>query len=142
MDAEGELSDDRFRAGVQSLRDQGWTVIAASDPIPEYGRDVELIIDVDVRNATAEQYVALCADAFGIPARPGIVTYVSRGTDDDAVGVLTRFGTRGEVERLLEDGEEIVRVRIPRIEERRVPESRLLTAMEAALNAEVRIEFI
>jgi hypothetical protein len=42
---------------------------------------------------------------------PGVVTFISRGTDDDARGVLAGFGLEAvEVERLEEDDDEVVRV--------------------------------
>ncbi len=43
--------------------------------------------------------VELCAKAFGTCPVPGVVTYVSRGTDDDAHGVLAGFGLTGEIDR-------------------------------------------
>lgn len=142
VDKHGELSVERFAAGVTALRAQGWTVFAASGLLPEHRREVELVVEGSERDVTAEPYLSICEQAFGMAAEPGVVTYISRGTDEDALGVLARFGTRGEVERGHDGAFEFLRVRIPASEASRVPESRLHTAMEAALNCEVKIEFV
>lgn len=68
------------------------------------------------------------------------MTFVSRGTDDDAHGVLAGFGLTGEVERVLGDeGWDIVTVTLRKADLQRVPESRIHTALEASLNCEVHI---
>ena len=84
----------------------------------------------------------LCTRVFGaLGAHPtaGVLTYVSRGTDHDALGVLAGFGLTGEIER--EDGPEwdVVRVTLRKSDLERVPESRVHTALEASLNCEVQI---
>jgi hypothetical protein len=103
-------------------------------------RELHLLMsgdDADVLRARAQR---LCADAFGAPPRLGVLTYLSRGTDDDAKGVLAGFGLTAEVSRAEgEDGVDVVTVRLPRAELDRVPESRVHTALEAALNCDVRI---
>ncbi len=84
--------------------------------------------------------VALCAKAFGTAPIPGVVTYVSRGTDDDAHGVLAGFGLTGEITRTPgDDGLDIVHVTLRKADLDRIPESRIHTALEASLNCEVRI---
>ena len=84
--------------------------------------------------------VALCAKAFGTTPTPGVVTYVSRGTDDDAHGVLAGFGLTGEITRTPgDDGLDIVHVTLRRADLERIPESRIHTALEASLNCEVHI---
>jgi hypothetical protein len=94
--------------------------------------------------ADAEQLkrdaVALCAKAFGTDPSPGVVTYVSRGTDDDAHGVLAGFGLAGEITRTSgDDGLDIIHVTLRKADLDRVPESRIHTALEASLNCEVHI---
>lgn len=70
----------------------------------------------------------------------GVLTYVSRGTDDDAHGVLAGLGLRGEVARRPTDaGWDVVTVTLRRADLTRVPESRVHTALEASLNCEVVI---
>lgn len=80
-------------------------------------------------------------DAFGAEPVVAAVTFVSRGTDEDALGVIAAFGLDGHIERTEEGGEEVVVVTIPAEQRRRAPESRLHTALEAALNCEVRLRF-
>ncbi|GAA3384985.1 hypothetical protein GCM10020369_16720 [Cryptosporangium minutisporangium] len=83
---------------------------------------------------------AMCAKAFGVEPAAGAVTYLSRGTDDDALGVLAGFGLTGQVFRHLDDdGLDVVEVRLAKADLARIPESRIQTALEAALNAEVRL---
>jgi hypothetical protein len=72
-----------------------------------------------------------------------VVTFVSRGTDDDAYGVLSGFGLTGEIERLPgDDGWDIISVTLRKADLERVPESRIHTALEASLNCEVRIRAV
>jgi hypothetical protein len=107
---------------------------------PATRREVELLIaaeDGDTAKATA---IGLCARAFGVDPVPGVVTFVSRGTDDDAHGVLSAFGLTGDIERTPgEDGFDIVQVTLRESDLERIPESRVHTALEASLNCEVRI---
>lgn len=139
VDAEGRLSADEYYAGVELLRAAGYEVVVGrAEHLPARGREVELIVDAG-GGLVAADHVDACAEVFGTDARLGVVTYISRGTDDDARGVLRRFGVAGEVERVREGDEGVVIVTIDRADLGRVPESRLHTALEAALNAEVRI---
>ena len=74
---------------------------------------------------------------------PGVLTYVSHGTDDDAHGVLAGFGLAGEIERTpTDEGWDIVEVTLRKTDLERVPESRIHTALEASLNCEVRIRTV
>ncbi len=105
--------------------------------MPTNTREVELIIE----EPHGTNHLDLCSTAFGVTAEQGVVTYISRGTDEDAHGVLQRFGFTGRVERDPTD-EDQVTVTLRTDQRRVVPESRLLTALEAALNCEVRIRFV
>ena len=85
----------------------------------------------------------MCAKAFGTAPEPGVLTYVSRGTDDDAHGVLAGFGLAGDIERLAgDDGFDIMYVTLRKADLERVPESRIHTALEASLNCEVHIRTV
>lgn len=142
VDPDGTLTRAAYQDGLARLAAQGLEVIATpAEHLPDRRREIEIIADDLDRGRTAQDYVALCSAAFGPPAELGVTTFISRGTDEDALGVLSRFGVTGEVRRDEDDGEEIVTVTIARAESRRVPESRLRTALEAALNCEVRIRF-
>jgi hypothetical protein len=108
--------------------------------MPVSRREVQLLIagdDVDVAKQTA---IGLCAKAFSITPAPGVVTFVSRGTDEDALGVLSAFGLTGEIVRAPgDDGFDVVYVTLREDDLERVPESRIHTALEASLNCEVHI---
>ncbi|GGM02692.1 hypothetical protein GCM10007977_000080 [Dactylosporangium sucinum] len=139
FDRDGTVPATGYEAGLRRLRELGLEVVASpADRLPARNREVELIV-AGLDPADVDKHVALCADAFGAPATAGVVTYVSRGTDDDARGVLAAFGVDGTVRRLVDGDEELVTVTLAPGDLRRVPESRLHTALEAALNCEVRI---
>jgi hypothetical protein len=107
---------------------------------PPSRREVELLIagaDVEVAKNAA---IALCSTAFGTEPVVGVVTFISRGTDDDAHGVLSAFGLIGDIVREPhEDGYDVVYVTLRESDLDRVPESRIHTALEASLNCEVHI---
>ncbi|HEY2503406.1 MAG TPA: hypothetical protein VGI68_18840 [Mycobacterium sp.] len=111
--------------------------------MPVSRREVQLLIagdDVDVAKQTA---IGLCAKAFSITPAPGVVTFVSRGTDEDALGVLSAFGLTGEIVRAPgDDGFDVVYVTLREDDLERVPESRIHTALEASLNCEVHIRTV
>jgi hypothetical protein len=113
------------------------TALAA---MPAARRKVQLLIvgsDADTVKQTA---LDLCAKAFGTTPVAGVVTYVSRGTDDDAHGVLSGFGLTGQVRRSPgDDGFDVVYVTLRQADLERIPESRIHTALEASLNCEVHI---
>lgn len=81
----------------------------------------------------------LCARVFQTSPEVEPVTYVSRGTDDDLHGVLAGFGIAGDISRGNAEGFDVVTVRLAAACLERVPESRVHTALEAAVNGEVRI---
>jgi hypothetical protein len=108
--------------------------------VPVSRREVQLLIAADDVDAAKRTAIDLCAKAFSTTPAPGVVTFVSRGTDDDARGVLSAFGLSGEVARTPgDDGFDIVYVTLREDDLERVPESRIHTALEASLNCEVHI---
>jgi hypothetical protein len=87
--------------------------------------------------------MSLCAKVFGTKPVPGVLTFISRGTDDDAHGVLAGLGLTGDIERLPgDDGWDVVHVTLRKADLERVPESRVHTALEASLNCEVHIRAV
>lgn len=145
VDPAGLLTPAQLRHGMTELLKLAGDIGAEVVPndltaMPVARREAQLLIggdDVDTIKNTA---VSLCAKAFGTAPVAGVVTYVSRGTDDDAHGVLSGFGLSGEIERLPgDDGFDVVYVRLCEADLERVPESRIHTALEASLNCEVRI---
>ena len=108
--------------------------------MPVGRREVQLLIAADDVAAAKQTAIDLCAKAFSTTPVPGVVTFVSRGTDDDARGVLSGFGLTGEIARTPgDDGLDIVYVTLREDDLERVPESRIHTALEASLNCEVHI---
>jgi hypothetical protein len=108
--------------------------------MPVGRREVQLLIPADDVDAAKQTAIDLCTKAFSTAAVPGVVTFVSRGTDDDARGVLSGFGLTGEITRVSgDDGFDIVYVTLREDDLERVPESRIHTALEASLNCEVQI---
>lgn len=139
VDPTGRLDDDAYRNGLRSLRSRGLQVVAApslSADVPRH--EIEVIADDRDAVPATEDYLAECRTAFGVDPALGVITYISRGTEDDARSVLARFGVAGTVEGTIENDQEVFTVSLTETSRARVAESRLHTALEAALNAEVR----
>jgi hypothetical protein len=145
VDPAGQLTPAQLTDGMTNLR--GLATPAGIEvmennlaAMPAARREVELLMvgaDTEELQRTA---VALCAKAFGTEPTPGVTTFISRGTDDDALGVLAGFGLTGEIERRPgDDGLDVVYVTLRKADLERIPESRIHTALEASLNAEVHI---
>jgi len=127
-----------------SVGDAGADVIVKDlGALPAGRREVELLIGCDDVDAAKQVAIDLCAKAFATTPVPGVVTFISRGTDDDAHGVLSGFGLTGDVDRTPgDDGFDIVHVTLCEADLERVPESRIHTALEASLNCEVHIRTV
>jgi hypothetical protein len=145
VDRSGELAPAQLRDGMARLRElagaEGIEVVDNDlGALPPQRREVELLIAGNEAAHLERIAVGLCAKAFGTAPVPGVVTFISRGTDDDAHGVLAGFGLTGDVERVPgDDGWDIVHVTLHKADLDRVPESRIHTALEASLNCEVHI---
>lgn len=135
-DPDRSLSAAEIAAGIERLRAEGLAVRP---------RDTgsKLILTIDSPDAETARTAAAtaCEQAFGTAPYVGVVTFASRGTDEDALGVLERFGVGGSVERIEENGEEVAVFTFSAADRERIPESRLHTALGAALNCEIRIEY-
>jgi hypothetical protein len=108
--------------------------------MPVSRREVQLLISAEDGDAAKKTAIELCTKAFSTTPAPGVVTFVSRGTDDDARGVLSAFGLTGEIARAPgDDGFDIIHVTLREDDLERIPESRIHTALEASLNCEVHI---
>jgi hypothetical protein len=145
VDPSGLLTAAQLDKGISTLLglvDEGGAEVVqtALAAMPARRREVQLLIvgsDADTVKQTA---LDLCAKAFGTTPVAGVVTYVSRGTDDDAHGVLSGFGLTGQVRRSPgDDGFDVVYVTLRQADLERIPESRIHTALEASLNCEVHI---
>jgi hypothetical protein len=148
VDRDGELAPAQLRCGMARLRElaepAGFEVVDNDIAnLPPQRREVELLIAGDDPADLERRAVELCANAFGTTPVPGVLTYISRGTDDDAQGVLAGFGLTGDIERSSgDDGWDVVSVTLRKADLERVPESRIHTALEASLNCEVQIRTI
>jgi len=145
VDPSGLLTPAQLDQGMSTLLgladEVGAEVVHATlAAMPRARREVVLLIvggDVD---AVKESGLNLCTKAFGTPPVAGVVTFISRGTDDDAHGVLAGFGLTGQVSRVPgDDGFDVVYVTLRQADLERIPESRIHTALEASLNCEVHI---
>lgn len=139
VDPTGVLTSAQLRAGMAALR--GSIDEIGADVVEKaLGREVELLIDCDRVAAAKKAAIELCTRAFRTTPMIGVVTFISRGTDDDAYGVLSAFGLTGEIVRQPgDDGLDIIHVTLCESDLERIPESRIHTALEASLNCEVRI---
>lgn len=148
VDPAGELSPGQLRDGVAALRglaERAGVAVVDNNlaAMPRGRREAEmLMLGADAGELTAHA-VALCAQAFGTNPVAGVLTYVSRGTDEDAHGVLAGFGITGQISRTAgDDGYDILHVTLRRTDVARVAESRIHTALEASTNCEVRIRTV
>lgn len=146
VDPAGVLTATQLADATTTLRELGAAVgaevvaTAQLADLPAPRREVEVLIAGGEPEELRVIAVELCAKAFGTTPVAGVVTYISRGTDDDVCGVLAGFGLTGDVERVVdEDGWDVVYVTVHKADLQRVPESRIFTALEASLNCEVHI---
>ena len=145
VDPGGQLTGPQLTDGIVSLRDlatrAGIDVLDINVAATPAGRrEVEMLMMGGDPEALKARAVALCAKAFGTEPESGALTFISRGTDDDAHGVLAGFGLDGEITRSPgDDGLDVVYVTLRKADLERIPESRIHTALEASLNCEVHI---
>ena len=148
VDPAGQLTPTQLTDGMVHLRDLATPVgidvlennLAA---MPAGRREVEMLMVGSRPEDLKATAVAMCAKAFSTEPEPGVLTYISRGTDDDANGVLAGFGLTGDIERVQgDDGLDVIHVTLRKADLERIPESRIHTALEASLNCEVHIRTV
>ncbi|MGC2656295.1 MAG: hypothetical protein WA317_22460 [Mycobacterium sp.] len=148
VDPSGMLTSAQLGQGITALRklagDAGADLLDNDlEATASTRREVQLLIAGSDGDAVQKIAVELCRRAFrvfGTAQVAGVITYISRGTDDDAHGVLAGFGLTGQIRRVPDaDGFDVVHVTLRESDLERVPESRIHTALEASLNCEVRI---
>jgi hypothetical protein len=148
VDPSGELSPAQLTQGMAALlalAAQADVGVVHNNPaaMPGGRREVELLIPGDDPGELKEAAITLCANAFGTKPVAGVLTYVSRGTDEDARGVLAGFGITGEIDRSVgDDGLYVIYATLHKADLERIPESRIHTALEASTNCEVHIRTI
>lgn len=145
VDPQGACTPEQLREGMAALLELAGPAgagVVENDLAarPAGRREVELLIPAEDADTAKLAAIELCAKVFAAAPVPGVVTFISRGTDDDAHGVLSGFGLTGEIERVPgDDGFDTVYVTLREEDLERVPESRVHTALEASLNCEVHI---
>ena len=145
VDPAGQLTPAQLTDGMVNLRDMatpaGIDVLENNlAAMPAGRREVEMLMVGSGPEDLKARAVALCAKAFGTEPEPGVLTYISRGTDDDAHGVLAGFGLTGDIERVPgDDGIDLIHMTLRETDLEHIPESRIHTALEASLNCEVHI---
>ncbi|QZA07168.1 hypothetical protein K3U94_19740 [Mycolicibacter heraklionensis] len=144
VDPAGKLLPEHLTAGMATLRElagqAGVDVVDADIAAMPVGRRHVRLLIAGPETDVIDIGMRLCANAFDTMPAPGVVTYLSRGTDDDVHGVLAGLGLSGEIARIPgSDGLDIVHVTLAEPDLQRVGESRIHTALEASLNCEVHI---
>ena len=145
VDPAGELTAEQLKTGMAEL-----AVLAAEvgaelidnnlAVLPPKRREVEILMTGTDPLRLQSIAAGLCAKAFPTNPVVGVLTFVSHGTDDDALGVLAGFGLTGILDRVpTEEGWDIITVTLRKDDLARIPESRIHTALEASTNCEVRI---
>jgi hypothetical protein len=148
VDPDNALAPAQLTEGMAVLLENVGHVggdVIMKDPgvMPAGRREVELLIACDDADSAKQAAIELCTNAFATTPIPGVITFVSRGTDDDAHGVLAGFGLTAHIVRTPgDDGFDIVDVTLREADLERIPESRVHTALEASLNCEVRIRTV
>jgi hypothetical protein len=148
VDPAGDLAPAQLTHGMARLRESadaaGVEVVENNlAALPPQRREVELLIAGVDAGELERLAIALCTNAFGTTPVAGVLTFISRGTDDDAHGVLAGMGLSGDIERVCGDeGWDVVHVTLRKSDLERVPESRVHTALEASLNCEVHIRTV
>jgi hypothetical protein len=145
VDPDSVLTPAQLAEGMEvllGLSDEIGSGVVENDlaAMPVSRREVQRLITAEDVGTAKKTAIELCAKAFSTIPAPGVVTFVSRGTDDDARGVLSAFGLTGEIARApCDDGFDIVYVTLREDDLEHIPESRIHTALEASLNCEVHI---
>ncbi|WP_292974701.1 hypothetical protein [Mycobacterium sp.] len=148
VDPDNTLEPAQLTEGMTVLLERvghlgGDVIVKDLGAMPAGRREVELLITCDDADTASQAAIELCAKAFATTPTPGVITFVSRGTDDDAHGVLAGFGLTGDIIRTPgDDSFDIIDVTLREADLDRIPESRVHTALEASLNCEVRIHTV
>lgn len=144
LDPTGHESVAALLRAVEVLHDDGFEVLAADlDKYPSTRREIELIRGGDEPGEEARAAEAACAAALsqaGSTARPRAVavSFLSSGTEEDARGVIRAFGLAEGLRAITFEDENVAVFVLEREVLRRTAPAKLQTALEAALNREVR----
>jgi hypothetical protein len=142
LDPDGVLSAAQLDGAVAALRRAGFEVIATElERLPPTRREVEVLCSGDDIAALRQWAQTSCAAALAASAvfvRPRVVaaSFISRGSREDALGIVEALGSGLDVEEIEFVGDDIAVLVLA--DGDAVPE-RLQTALESALNREVRL---
>jgi hypothetical protein len=146
VDSAGQLTADQLTTGMTALAGLvGDAQLIENNlaALPPSRREVEILMKGTDPESLQEIAIDWCTQAFGVcggTPEPGVLTFVSHGTDDDAHGVLAGMGLTGQIERVEgPEGWDIIHVTLRSEDLARIPESRIHTALEASTNCEVHI---
>lgn len=144
VDPAGKLMPEHLAAGMTTLRElagpAGVDVVDADIAAMPVGRRHVRLLITGLEADVVDIGMRLCANAFDTLPAAGVVTYLSRGTDEDVHGVLAGLGLSGDIARTPgSDGLDTVHVTLAELDLQRVGESRIHTVLEASLNCEVHI---
>ena len=139
LDPEGTLGVAELERAVAALRAEGHEVIADDlEKLPPRRREIELLHDGDDVAELAALAEEACA-AAGIGARVVAVSFMSSGTEEDALGVVRAFGLEPQVEEIRLVDEDVAVLVLANGTPERAVSAKLQTALECALNREVEL---
>src|SRR5258708_24857599 len=104
VDPGGTLSDTDVESGVAQVlagvSELGMRLVHPDlGSLPSSRRELQFLAAGEDPAAVARSARDLCRRAFGTEPAEGTTTYLSRGTDEDALGVLLAFGAAGDLSR-------------------------------------------
>ena len=144
-DPAGELGLERVLAVRDTLRASGAYVVESdvSRSLPRR-RELELVLADDDPVRVRERGLALTREAMrvaGVPGEPvaGAITFTSAGTPADALGIFRAFGVAGDIRYGPGKDEDSIVFVLREDAFVHVSESRLLTALQSALNKDVTL---
>lgn len=139
LDPAGALNLAEVERGVAALRHAGFEVVATDlDKLPPTVREVEVLHYGDDAESLRQLVERACAEAVSVTPRAFAVSFISAGTREDALGIIRGFGLEPQLRELRFEGDELAVLVLDGAALRRPRAAKLQTALEAALNREVR----
>jgi hypothetical protein len=143
LDPAGQESVATLERAVEALRDRFEVLASDLDKYPPTRREIELIRGGDEAGDLAQAAEAACAAALsqaGATASPRAVavSFLSSGSEEDARGVVRAFGLADGLRAIVFEDENVAVFVLEREVLQRTTPAKLQTALEAALNREVR----
>jgi hypothetical protein len=135
----------QLKRAVAALRREGSEIIATDlEKLPPTKREIELLHDGDEVDELRQLAEAACAAALGrshpsVKPRAVAVSFISHGRSEDAMGIIRAFGLERHVEEIRFVEEDVAVVVISGEALQCSASETLQTALEAALNREVRL---